>query len=466
MALLSFLASCGNGNSGKNGASSNKLQDIEWSETDIAAMAFLGYNTNYEAFKESNSFKIYSDICPVSEIQHIETDGNVWFLVIPRDTAAIVTVYEYTEEMFIMGANAENGNILYKDETGKPFLLKCNISDAMPNTSVTITDANGGKLEFSPQIGMNDGMVSLPADGTLKDISLYEKLYGFVPDGDHVEQTLTVEEENITAVLRNGRVFLLIDNDKANEFCNNRLQRDCYIGDNPHLIDGVEGVCQKIFISDIGQDTNPVLCMLMDDGKVEILDIFNAIMNNDFFSSGRLPDIENITSFRAGNVSDEDGGGYVTIFAKDNAGKEHEINMFNMNIQMYRYETTNNGTVRYYIYLSPDWKIRYNKGIEYSDVFEDNYTGRFRGASWLDDNVPSEFNYEMLKSYVLPDNAMTDELLVKKDVCLKGKFSLSETWTDSGNEYTVKSLSGKPDFGSINGRGVKYGNNDNSNTND
>ena len=37
-----------------------------------------------------------------------------------------------------------------------------------------------------------------------------------------------------------------------------------------HFVEGLTGRCVGLFVGDIGQDTCPFLCMLMDDGGVEI----------------------------------------------------------------------------------------------------------------------------------------------------------------------------------------------------
>lgn len=48
------------------------------------------------------------------------------------------------------------------------------------------------------------------------------------------------------------------------------------------------GPCVNIFVGDIGQDLNPMLCMLLSDGRVQLLNIFQAVLYKDFNASAPI----------------------------------------------------------------------------------------------------------------------------------------------------------------------------------
>ena len=81
------------------------------------------------------------------------------------------------------------------------------------------------------------------------------------------------------------------------------------------------GSCINVFVGDIGQDVNPMLCMLLSDGRVQLLNIFQAVLYKDFNASAPIKELQDIKSFESKVVDNT----YVTIFAKDASGKEFEI---------------------------------------------------------------------------------------------------------------------------------------------
>ena len=104
----------------------------------------------------AEEFEFITDIpdenCVITE------NGTELYLIIPCNTDDVqVTVREWqlTEDNDYMGGA---GDVLYSSEYGAPVLIKCNVSDIMPNTVVIIED-NGDTLQWSPHISLKDGSV-------------------------------------------------------------------------------------------------------------------------------------------------------------------------------------------------------------------------------------------------------------------------------------------------------------------
>ncbi|MBR2742143.1 MAG: DUF3298 and DUF4163 domain-containing protein [Clostridia bacterium] len=115
------------------------------------------YNTIFEGSGYAEDFDFLTSV-PANRFVCVE-QGEELYLVIPRDENASVTVSAWYigEENDYQGEAKE---ILYKSEDGAPFLLKCNVSEIMPDTLITVVDGAGEILEWSPAISLMDGHVS------------------------------------------------------------------------------------------------------------------------------------------------------------------------------------------------------------------------------------------------------------------------------------------------------------------
>ena len=83
---------------------------------------------------------------------YVETaQGTEIYLVIPTDPEAHVTVTQYDIE------NGKEGEALYRNTCGAPFVLICNYSDITSDVRISITDNAGTHETFYPYISMKDG---------------------------------------------------------------------------------------------------------------------------------------------------------------------------------------------------------------------------------------------------------------------------------------------------------------------
>ncbi len=100
-------------------------------------------------------------------------DGHEFYLVIPYDSNASVIV----KEMKFDDATAtlvEGDDLYHIDNDGTPFLLKCNVSEIMPDVKVIVTDSQGNTLEWMPGIsGENGSVLTNATGGTVHDLTNY-----------------------------------------------------------------------------------------------------------------------------------------------------------------------------------------------------------------------------------------------------------------------------------------------------
>ena len=174
--------------------------------------------------------------------------------------------------------------------------------------------------------------------------------------------------------------------------------------------------------------------MLMDDGGVELLNYHSVMGWSDIepghlLSSGRLPEMTDIVSFVQKPVFDvfegDTIGGYITIFAVDKDGKEHEIQECARSFpSLYHFNPSGDGsTEEHVLTIWPDWKIEYRNGWHESERNED-YFGRIRPLKMDYENETYEYQYEMLTH--------TQYLSVEEDPVTKNVFSTVDVIRDIG----------------------------------
>lgn len=135
------------------------------------------------------------------------------------------------------------------------------------------------------------------------------------------ESTRVSKEYNlngINAIIKDGKVQL-------------SLEKGTF---DPHLPDigrkgifevtGLLDTAKDVFIGEYGNDYNPLLCILLENGNIQTLSIVSAYMDDNFMARDKIPTLNNIVSFESGMVEDDETG-YYTIFAIDKDGIKHEI---------------------------------------------------------------------------------------------------------------------------------------------
>ncbi|MBR4146590.1 MAG: hypothetical protein IKU00_01720 [Bacteroidales bacterium] len=227
------------------------------------------------------------------------------------------------------------------------------------------------------------------------------------------------EKVAIKGEIKDGGVWLTFDKEQVVYQTSN--DEEMYrLPDGPVEVEGLLGEPQGICIGDIGQDFNPILCVLLPEGKVQILSLWNSISTGDLEAT--LMPFEGIVGFEAGpggEYESEDGEinyDYVTIYGLDAQGGKHEVPLY---LLEHNLEYSDNDEVLVYrLYLSEDWKMQYVIDDRAHDRMEEE-RGRFweLEADW--DNMVFRFGYELTEAFVYSENGVKGN-----DEDVKGIFEI------------------------------------------
>lgn len=209
--------------------------------------------------------------------------------------------------------------------------------------------------------------------------------------------TLEGEQPAINAEIKNGELWLTFHKDKILPV--GIADENSYrLPDKPVKVDGLKGAPKNFIIADIGQDYNPILCVLTEEGKVQMLSLWNSVETGDM-EAIEIP-MDPIVGFKdgpGGACVDEDGTtfyDYTTIYGIDARGGEHEIPLYNFDNNLDYVEKTPKGEVDYKLYLSDAWGMRYIVGYAFSEPVE-AMKGRFWLISENWDEMIFRFGYEL-----------------------------------------------------------------------
>lgn len=153
LSCLALFAGCaalqGNGDSPQAG--STKRDNIPFSDGQLYAAAYLGYQqmTDFDFYADRY---LDSDKIPI----HYFSDGD-YYLVIPRYSGMMLSLYRNEME-------AEASVLVYEDPDCRPFILQCNASDIFSDATIRLSYA-GEDTEFSPFLSLRDGAVEIGPAG-------------------------------------------------------------------------------------------------------------------------------------------------------------------------------------------------------------------------------------------------------------------------------------------------------------
>ena len=147
----------------------------------MLGVAYLGYyDTDVAgAIDSMKSEAFWNDFAFLEEL--VDTpqrcammEGCEWYAVIPAGDHVSLEALEYTfnwEAEFVPGVNPAPGwGLAY----GGPLLLRCNISDIMPNILVRASDGST-TVEYDPCLSLENGRLS-NYDGLVCDLTPYEQM--------------------------------------------------------------------------------------------------------------------------------------------------------------------------------------------------------------------------------------------------------------------------------------------------
>ena len=405
--LTSLLMTCGSCGSKKQAGTS---EGVGWKENAICAVVFLGYGSDFTTLSTTNNFKTFAQRLPslqkMTEFT-VKTEGDEVYFIIPRYANATITVNEY--QLNIESGKEIIGKKLYQGDA-EPILLKCNLSDLHPNTSVTIT-GNRESVTFNPQSSCSSkaGVQYL----SLNDVGDEEE--EAFPTSLPTEFTYKGYAGSIRAKVSNGKVSLFFDRKEAAEIMGDKS----FTPESSYEIEGLSGECKGVHIGDVGQDYNPVLACLLEDGGIEVIALYEALRTHDFRTSGRLPGYDNMVSvINDAVIFEEEGGGYGTLFAISEEGFKKEIEFCVQHGKYVHYSipvTSDEDAERmcYILTLTFDWKFSYMSGYANSEAME-YFVGRCWKANekYTNNDYLVVYNYEMKEADrsemtgIAPDNTL------------------------------------------------------------
>jgi len=160
------------------------LDTIElWAESNNgsfeAAAAFLGYVEGTAAdltayLQEKEITEKYPFLADIDADHTVLLEGGEWYAVVPVNGVTVeVCEAELNEEVGWI----EKGELVYRADDGKPFFIRCNVSEIVPNVIID-TIAAGGASSYSPQRSMMDG--SLFTEPWIYDFTPYAQLDYFM----------------------------------------------------------------------------------------------------------------------------------------------------------------------------------------------------------------------------------------------------------------------------------------------
>lgn len=347
--------------------------------------------TKESDLRDSWLLERYSKSYGLENLETVQTKGDEWYIVIPRHSKATVKVNAVEID--------ENCNLhksmLLAERDGRPFLLRCNVSDLYCNVAISIKGKDGKPLvDYSPMISLKDGKAFVRLSRGIDEC----------PEGEYE-------------------------------------------------IEDLSGKCGGVFIGNIGQDINPIVCLAMENGGLEIFSLFSATQTGRFDSSGHLDGFKDIEAFKDSTVVDtvdgEFAGAYVTIFALDKNGDAKEIELTpSLNAEISFLQNNDDGKItEHKIVITQDWKITYSTSWFEGDPIEE-YRGRIRPLKADYDNHVFEYSYVFFERLSYDQDMMA----ASEKINLAGSFR----HTSDNSGYLVTPLSGPLTFGAQDTGSVFY----------
>ena len=254
--------------------------------------------------------------------------------------------------------------------------------------------------------------------------------------------TMSEDQPAIFGEIKDGGLWLTFNKDQILPV--GVVDEDSYrLPDGPIKVEGLEGAPKNFIIADIGQDYNPILCVLTEEGKVQILSLWNTVSTGDLEAT-EIP-MDNIVGFNdgpGGPWEDEDGTvfyDYTTIYGIDEEGNEHEVDIYNLYNYLKHYvhdEDPEWPTTLYTLNLTCDWKVKYVvERFREEAVVEKQ--GRFWPVQEDWDNMTFRYGFELTR---LVDATDLSNDPVTSGISEKGVFEV--TFGEDPTTFIVTSLEG------------------------
>ena len=152
-----------------------RIRNAAGAEGCLVSVAYAGFETGTPADEPDMTCIMAAYPCTEDTV-FVDAGGEDVYVLIPTDPES---------EVRICGVSVtEDGELLPAEEAlyaggGAPVILRCNVSDIMPNVVVHVEDSEGRSLDSSPSLSLRDGSVVM--EGAY-DFTSYPE--GFAREGD------------------------------------------------------------------------------------------------------------------------------------------------------------------------------------------------------------------------------------------------------------------------------------------
>ena len=237
------------------------------------------------------------------------------------------------------------------------------------------------------------------------------------------------------ARLTDGQVKLSFDREVIQEKLAGFIEDMSMCGDGTDLQTfNQAGEAADIYVNDIGQDTHPILAVLLNDGRVQIYSPFEGVDRGTQTLSRPLWNQKNIRWFsteRNPPLGEDEEMDYVTFYGVDWEGKTFEI--FN-NVLMWgewEYETgEGDQRTAEWIELTEEWAI-YHNHVKGGHNLPGTYVHNYYGYCWMEENQPDVYHYHYTQEN---DNRNLQE---NKDCSVDGTFRVEGYDSDEDGTLVV-----------------------------
>lgn len=151
-------------------------------ENDFCAVSHMGYlDGSYDEILSHVEDLGVPESFPFVKIpkeNYVSLEGGELYAVVPADPDAVVRVYSAVLDETDYTVKADQ--LLAEFTGGEPILLKCNVSEIMPNVVLQIT-ADGKTHTYSPSLSGENGRL-VKTEGVY-DFSPYDVLFAGIADG-------------------------------------------------------------------------------------------------------------------------------------------------------------------------------------------------------------------------------------------------------------------------------------------